>query len=82
MTNPTNGETPHGVPVDAADPSLYFIQTNAPGPEGSLPLDEELLLEEELLLSPELDDELLRPPELDELLVVVPGLSSGSEPQA
>lgn len=40
MTQPANG----AVPVDNADPSLFNIQTNAPGPEGSLPLDAELLL--------------------------------------
>jgi putative YjhG/YagF family dehydratase len=34
--------TPVG--VDAADPSIYTIQTNAAGPAGALPLDHELLL--------------------------------------
>lgn len=32
------------VPVDSPDQSFYEVQTNAEGPEGSLPLDEELLL--------------------------------------
>lgn len=40
MTSQTNG----AVPVDSADPTLYQITTNAPGPSGSLPLDEDLLL--------------------------------------
>jgi putative YjhG/YagF family dehydratase len=40
MTSHTNG----AVPVDSADPTLYQIATNAPGPEGSLPLDADLLL--------------------------------------
>lgn len=40
MTSHTNG----AVPVDSADPSLYQISTNAPGPAGSLPLDADLLL--------------------------------------
>jgi putative YjhG/YagF family dehydratase len=40
MTSHSNG----AVPIDSADPSLYQIQTNAPGPTGSLPLDAELLL--------------------------------------
>ncbi len=30
--------------IDAGDPSLYEVQTHAPGPEGSLPLDESFLL--------------------------------------
>ncbi len=33
-----------GVPVDSADATLYNVQTHADGPEGSLPLDAELLL--------------------------------------
>jgi len=33
-----------GVPVDSADASLYNVQTHADGPEGSLPLDADLLL--------------------------------------
>jgi putative YjhG/YagF family dehydratase len=40
MTSHTNG----AVPVDSADPTIYQIKTNAAGPSGSLPLDEELLL--------------------------------------
>src|SRR4051812_11797302 len=40
MTSHING----AVPVDSADPSLYNILTNAPGPTGALPLDAELLL--------------------------------------
>lgn len=40
MTSHTNG----AVPVDSADPTIYQIMTNAAGPSGSLPLDEELLL--------------------------------------
>lgn len=32
------------VAVDTKDPSIYEIYTNAPGPEGALPLDPELLL--------------------------------------
>ncbi|MEX1019097.1 MAG: YjhG/YagF family D-xylonate dehydratase [Litorilinea sp.] len=32
------------VRIDAEDPALYEVQTNAAGPTGSLPLDEELLL--------------------------------------
>lgn len=32
------------VSVDTKDPSIYEIYTNAPGPEGALPLDPELLL--------------------------------------
>ncbi len=44
MTSHDHGDQFDGVPVDSADPSLYLIQTNAPGPAGSLPLDAELLL--------------------------------------
>jgi putative YjhG/YagF family dehydratase len=44
MTSHAHGDQFDGVPVDSADPSLYQIQTNAPGPEGELPLDAELLL--------------------------------------
>ncbi len=33
-----------GVPVDSPDASFYNVQTHADGPEGSLPLDAELLL--------------------------------------
>ena len=40
MTSQLNGS----VPVDSADPTLYQITTNAPGPSGSLPLDADLLL--------------------------------------
>jgi putative YjhG/YagF family dehydratase len=40
MTSHTNG----AVPIDSADPTLYQIMTNAPGPSGTLPLDAELLL--------------------------------------
>jgi xylonate dehydratase len=40
MTSHDNG----AVPIDSADPTLYQIQTNAPGPTGALPLDAELLL--------------------------------------
>ena len=39
--------TPDNAPapaVDGGDPALYAIQTNASGPEGSLPFDEDLLL--------------------------------------
>ncbi len=31
------------IPVDNDDPSLFDVQTNAPGPTGALPLDEEFL---------------------------------------
>jgi len=34
---------PDFVPVDSADPTLYAVQTHAPGPEGALPLDAEFL---------------------------------------
>ena len=37
--SPANGH----VPVDNDDHSLFNVQTNAPGPSGSLPLDEEFL---------------------------------------
>ena len=40
MTSQPNG----AVPIDSADPTLYQIKTNDAGPEGSLPLDAELLL--------------------------------------
>jgi putative YjhG/YagF family dehydratase len=40
MTSHNNG----AVPIDSADPTLYNITTNAPGPSGSLPLDADLLL--------------------------------------
>lgn len=32
------------VPVDSADRSVYDVQTTAPGPQGALPLDHDLLL--------------------------------------
>ena len=35
---------PHTVSVDTDDQSIYEIYTSAPGPEGALPLDPELLL--------------------------------------
>ena len=34
----------NSVAIDSTDPNIYTIQTNAPGPEGALPLDHELLL--------------------------------------
>jgi putative YjhG/YagF family dehydratase len=33
-----------GVPLEAADPSVYDVYTHAAGPDGSLPLDSEFLL--------------------------------------
>ena len=37
----TNSEIP-----SAAAPDIYRVQTKAPGPEGSLPLTEEMLLQQ------------------------------------
>ncbi|HSM56176.1 MAG TPA: YjhG/YagF family D-xylonate dehydratase [Candidatus Sulfomarinibacteraceae bacterium] len=36
--------TERAVGIDAGETSLYEVQTHAPGPQGSLPLDEEFLL--------------------------------------
>lgn len=37
------GSNPDFVAIDAADLSLYAVQTHAPGPAGSLPLDDDFL---------------------------------------
>ena len=43
MPQPNRDSTPAPLPIDSGDPALYEIVTNAAGPQGSLPLDEELL---------------------------------------
>ncbi len=43
MPQPNRASTPAPLPVDSDDAALYEIVTNAAGPQGSLPLDEELL---------------------------------------
>lgn len=40
----TRTSPPPGVPIDSPDPSLYDVLTHADGPQGSLPLDREMLL--------------------------------------
>lgn len=44
MTNHISGNGAGTTPVDAADPSVYNVQTHADGPEGTLPLDSDFLL--------------------------------------
>lgn len=44
MTNYSATNGPDITPIDAADPSVYHVQTHAAGPEGSLPLDGDFLL--------------------------------------
>ncbi len=40
----TTATTANGhIPVDIGDPTLYDVQTNAAGPAGSLPLDDDFL---------------------------------------
>ncbi|MCB9151861.1 MAG: YjhG/YagF family D-xylonate dehydratase [Caldilineaceae bacterium] len=40
----TSSQPNHAVAVDVENPEIYQIHTNAPGPEGSLPFDEDFLL--------------------------------------
>ncbi|MEM7128009.1 MAG: YjhG/YagF family D-xylonate dehydratase [Chloroflexota bacterium] len=41
--SPQSKNGAHPLPIDSDDKSIYTIQTNAAGPEGSLPLDEDFL---------------------------------------
>jgi xylonate dehydratase len=44
MTNPTLPQIALESVLDSRDPSLYDVRSKAPGPQGSLPLTEEMLL--------------------------------------
>ncbi|RIK45283.1 MAG: YjhG/YagF family D-xylonate dehydratase, partial [Chloroflexi bacterium] len=43
MTSHISGNGAGTTPIDAADPSVYNVQTHADGPEGTLPLDSDFL---------------------------------------
>ena len=43
MSTPSGSGAAAQVPIDSNDPSLYEVQTRAPGPPGALPFDDEFL---------------------------------------